>query len=185
MNSARRCEIRARIARWGALAAGLGFSLSGCATPTPIVQLHVASASNVNDQRSVYVLVRSVQESDYRMESYDELAAKVVHPDDSVVDMAVALPGVPLSFTLKGPAKPKQRIAVYALFERPVCGAWRVLLPEKTPTSAELRLDDGKLCLVGDSGECVAQGCGVGGVETGASTTDSAAEPKQIPRERD
>ncbi len=157
--------MKARRAPWAAFV----LALVGCAAKAPLVQLRVASASNVNDQRSVYVLVRSVQESDYRMESYDEVAAKVVHPDESVVDMAVALPGVPLSFTLQPPAKAK-RIAVYALFERPVCGAWRVLLPEATPTSAELRLNDGKLCLVGERGECVAQSCGA---TSAVATTDS------------
>jgi hypothetical protein len=157
-----------------ALAACVFLTLSGCAAPAPVVQLRVASASNVNDQRSVYVLVRTVQESDYRMESYDEVAGKVVEPDESVVDMAVALPGVPLAFSLGAPAKPKQRIAVYALFERPVCGAWRVLLPEKAANNVELRLNDGKLCLVGERGECVAQGCGAGGIDVSGATTADA-----------
>ncbi len=140
-------------------------TLSACATPPRIVALRVASAANVNDQRSVYVLVRNVQEADYRLESYDEVASKVVAPDESIVRMAVALPGVPLSFSLPAPA-PKQRIAVYALFGRPVCGAWRVLLPEQAPNNAELRLNDGKLCLVDEHGECVAQGCGAGALAT-------------------
>ncbi len=157
-----------------ALVVGIWLAGGGCATPTPLVQLRVASASNVNDQRTVYVLVRSVQESDYRMESYDEVAAEVVHPDESVLNMAVALPGVPLSFSLPMPVK-AQRIAVYALFERPVCGAWRVLLPQQAPTSAELRLGDGKLCLVGERGECVAQGCGA--VDVNAATSANATSP--------
>ena len=133
--------------------------LASCGASDPVVRLRVDAASNVNDERSVYVLVRTVQESDFQMESYDEVAAQVVHPDESVVDMAVALPGVPLSFALKSPPA-KKRVAVYAMFERPMCGAWRVLLPEKVPAFAKLRLDDGRLCFVGESGECVAQGCG-------------------------
>lgn len=130
--------------------------LAGCSSPEQ-VQIRVNSASNVNDQRSVYVLVRAVQEADYRTESYDEVAARVVHPDESVLEMSVALPGVPLSFTAEAPAK--ARLAVYAFFERPRCGAWRVLLPEDAPLTAELRLSDGKLCLVGERGECVASPC--------------------------
>lgn len=154
-------------------AAALGaLFVGGCSDP--VVRLRVNAASNVNDQRSVYVLVRTVQESDYRMESYDEVAAKVVHPDESVVDMAVALPGVPLAFSMKAPAA-KQRVAVYALFERPLCGAWRVLLPEKPAENSELRLSDGKLCLVGERGECVAQGCGAGSVDAGVAAADSTA----------
>jgi hypothetical protein len=139
-----------------------------------VVHLRVDSAANVNDQRSVYVLVRTVQESDYRMESYDEVAAKVVHPDESVVDMAVALPGVPLSFAMKTPPA-KKRVAVYAMFEHPVCGAWRVLLPEKAPEQTQLQLHDGKLCLVDAGGECVAQGCS--SVDGAALASDAGAEP--------
>jgi hypothetical protein len=149
----------------------LTFLLAGCGDS--VVRLRVDSASNVNGQRSVYVLVRTVQEADYRMESYDEIAAKVVHPDESVQDMAVALPGVPVSFSLKKPAK--GRVAIYALFERPVCGAWRVLLAKETPSQAELRLDDGKLCLVDERGECVAQGCEL---DAGVATMDSEPEPE-------
>jgi hypothetical protein len=151
-----------------ALAAVLASALGGCGDPT--VQLRVDSASNVNGQRSVYVLVRAVQEADFRMESYDEVAARVVHPDDSVQDMAVALPGVPVSFSLKVPSK--GRLAVYAMFERPVCGAWRVLLPKKAPDQAELRLDDGKLCLLDEGGECVAEGCGVDTAGDGMAATN-------------
>lgn len=154
----------------GALMVALGATL-GCGPS--VLRLQVDSASNVNDERSVYVLVRTVQESDYRMESYDEVAAKVVHPDESVVDVAVALPGVSLKFSMLAPPA-KKRVAVYAMFERPACGAWRVLLPEKAPERAELRLSDGKLCLVAESGECVAQGCGVGGLDSAAVTSESA-----------
>jgi hypothetical protein len=152
-----------------AITIALGATL-GCGPS--VVRLRVDSASNVNDQRSVYVLVRTVQEADYRMESYDEVAAKVVHPDESVVDVAVALPGVSLKFSMLTPPA-KKRVAVYAMFERPVCGAWRVLLPEKAPEQAELRLSDGKLCLVAESGECIAQGCGAGAL--GSAT--AASEP--------
>jgi hypothetical protein len=159
------------------LSVALLLTFSSCASPAPVVQLRVASASNVNDRRSVYVLVRTVQESDYRLESYDEVASKVVDPDDSVVDMAVALPGVPLSFSLAAPAMPKQRIAVYAMFERPVCGAWRVLLPEKSRATAELRLNGSKLCLVDERGECVAQSCGAGGIDMSEATTPDATRP--------
>lgn len=158
-----------------ALACASCFVPFGCGAE-PVVQLRVDSAANVNDQRSVYVVVRTVQESDYRMESYDEVAAKVVHPDESVVDMAVALPGVPLSFSMKPPPA-KKRVAVYALFERPVCGAWRVLLPEKAPEKAQLQLNDGKLCLFDAGGECVAQGCGVGGGDGAV-----ASEPATVPQ---
>lgn len=144
----------------------------GCASD-PGVKLRVDSASNVNDQRSVYLLVRAVQEADYRMESYDEVAAKVVQPDESVEDMAVALPGVPLTFALKEPP-PKKRIAIYAMFERPVCGGWRVLLPESLSADVEVRLYDGRLCLVTEDGQCIVQGCGVGSVDATAASTESA-----------
>jgi hypothetical protein len=157
----------------GAAPCALALSvLAACAASDPVVRLRVDAASNVNDERSVYVLVRTVQESDFQLESYDEVAAQVVHPDDSVVDMAVALPGVPLSFSLKSPP-PKKRVAVYAMFERPVCGAWRVLLPEKVPAFAELRLEDGRLCFVGEGGECVVHGCG------STVATAGSVKPKQ------
>jgi hypothetical protein len=145
--------------RGAAVCALILTALTSCGASDPVVRLRVDAASNVNDERSVYVLVRTVQESDFQMESYDEVAAQVVHPDESVIDMAVALPGVPLSFALKSPP-PKKRVAVYAMFERPMCGAWRVLLPEKVPAFAQLRLEDGRLCFVGEGGECIAQGCG-------------------------
>lgn len=136
------------------VAAVLGFACSS----EPSLRVKVRSSSDVNDQRSVYVLVRTVEESEFRLESYDEIAAKVLNPDDSVQDVAVVLPGSSLSFSLKLPPA-KKRIAVYAMFERPLCGAWRVLLPEAAP-HAELRLSDGRLCLVGEGGQCIVHGCG-------------------------
>lgn len=148
---------RPHAANFRLLAFSLFCTLGSC-SGTEHVQIRLISAANVNARRSVYVLVRTVKESDYRTESYDEVAAKVVHPDESVVDMAVALPGVPLSFSPVPPAA-KSRLAVYALFEQPRCGAWRVLLPEGTERALELRLNDGQLCLVGERGECVATAC--------------------------
>ena len=154
MKAARRRDTRSRLARCLLLGAALSWSLLGCAART---QIRIDSAPNVNEQRSVYVLVRTVDEASYRTESYDEVAARVVHPDDSVQIVAVALPGVRLAFTLPAPSKGK--IAVYALFERPRCGAWRVLLPPNASSAVNLRLSDGQLCLVDERGACVPTPC--------------------------
>jgi hypothetical protein len=147
-------------------------ALLACSS-TPAVKLRVDSTANINDQRSVYLLVRTVQEADYRMESYDEVAAKVVQPDDSIEHMAVALPGVSLTFTLKEPP-PKKRVAIYAMFERPVCGGWRVLLPEKRSSDFQVRLYEGRLCLVGADGQCITQGCG--GTEVASTGAETAPQ---------
>jgi len=127
------------------------------------VQLRIDSAKNVNEQRSVYVLVRKVEDAAYRQETYDEVAARVMHPDESVLEMAVALPAVPLEFSMRPPDK--GRIAVYALFERPQCGQWRVLVPASALPKARLRISDGRLCLVAENGQCVPTECASEGRE--------------------
>jgi hypothetical protein len=152
--------------REGRLVNALAVLAVGCVVLTGCgdrLQIRVDSAKNVNEQPTVYLLVRKVEEADYRKESYDEVAARVVHPDESVLGMAVALPGVPQAFSL--PAPEKGRVAVYALFERPKCGAWRVLVPASALPKVELRLSDGRICLVGAGGECVATECAAEGEE--------------------
>lgn len=109
--------------------------LSGCGSKTP--SLMVRAPKDVNGGKPVYMLVRSVEEANFTVDSYRSVAARVAAPDDSVVLTEVIYPGTLSSFPLNVPAK--GQIAVYFLFRSPT-GDWKVLLDKTLPEAPSIKL---------------------------------------------
>ena len=64
---------------------------SGCG-PSHLT-LNVRSPAGINQGRPLYMVVRAVDSKKYLSETYSDVAAKVVAPDDSVIETAVVYPG--------------------------------------------------------------------------------------------
>lgn len=109
--------------------------LSGCAAKTP--SLVVQAPGNVNGGRPVYMLMRTVEEAKFTVDSYGSVAARVSTPDDSVVRTEVIYPGTLSSFPLSSPAK--GQLAVYFLFGSPT-GDWKMLLDKQLPQAMSIKL---------------------------------------------
>lgn len=139
----------------------LGIHLLGCGPTTKQVRLSIRPSLDMNDTRSCYVVARAVEEKAFGAESYDEVAARAMAPDDSVQRTLPVLPGRVQEITV--PVPEKGRIAVYALLGRPEDERWRVLLPASPPAKVELRVDRGRLCWTSDRDVGGAQGrCATG-----------------------
>lgn len=101
----------------------LGASATGCA---PQMHLAVDPDDKLNEQRPAYLLVRNVDAKTYLEETYQTAAAKVMAPDDSVLESVVVFPGTRQEIKLSPPAK--GQVAVYVFFYRPA-GEWKAILP--------------------------------------------------------
>ena len=132
---------------FGALAAG-------CASSATQVQLVLHPAADANGARSVYVLVRTIDEKTFGAESYEAVATRVMTPDTSVQTSVVVLPGQTKMVTLQAPEK--GALAIYALLERPDRDGWRLLFSTPPPKKIDLRIERSRLCRVKNASDpCV------------------------------
>ncbi|ACY15560.1 hypothetical protein [Haliangium ochraceum] len=142
-----RARARARLAAvaFACVLALSGFA-SGCGggdkrapnTPEqPRLTLRIASQQDTNAGRPLRVLVRSVDFKSFVEESYQDVAALVVAPDDSVRAAFVIFPGSPHSELLDAPAD-DENLAVYFLFTDPAT-PWKRLY--EAPIAEELQLE--------------------------------------------
>ena len=123
--------------------------LAGCTGAQRELRVAIRPSLDLNDSRSVYVVARFVPDDAYAVESYDEVARKAMPPDASVQRSVMVLPGV--AQEIRVPVPEKGRIALYAFFERPEDGTWRLLLPALTSKGVELRLGRARMCWIGES----------------------------------
>lgn len=130
------------LARW---AASLGWLLaallaSGCGSPH--LTVNVRSTAGTNQGRPLYMVVRTVDSKKYLSETYSDVAAKVVAPDDSVIETAVVYPGGEKSLRMKIPEETS--VAVSFLFTAPD-GAWQALLDAPVPRSVDFDLLESRI----------------------------------------
>jgi predicted component of type VI protein secretion system len=118
--------------------------LAGCGSAPREVRFAIRPSKDLNDYRSVYVLVRAVPDAVYPVETYDDVAAKAMAPDPTVESTVVVLPG--LAQEVKVPVPEQGRMAVYALFKQPEDSSWRLLLPAAVPSTVEIRLGRARMC---------------------------------------
>jgi hypothetical protein len=121
-------SVRLRWSPWSSLVPALLIASAalGCA---PQMKLAVKPNDELNGRRPCYLLVRNVDEKTYQEETYQAAAAKVMTPDDSVLQTAVVFPGTPQTIKLSRPSK--GQVALYVFFYRPD-GGYKALLPSST-----------------------------------------------------
>jgi hypothetical protein len=104
--------------------------------------INVKAAPNTNQSRPVYMVVRAVDPKAYLSQSYDEVVAKVVSPDDAVLHSAVVYPGKTRQVNVQVPqALP---VAVSFLFTSPD-GAWQTLLDAMVPGTVDIELEGSRI----------------------------------------
>ncbi|WP_165373808.1 MULTISPECIES: type VI secretion lipoprotein TssJ [Sorangium] len=144
------------------LGVSLGVAVVGCGSAQRQIQLTIRPSTDMNESRSCYVLARAIDDKAFATESYDDVAAKAMAPDESVLSSIAVLPGVEQKVTL--PVPEKGRIAVYALYRQPADDSWRLLLLATPPEKMELRLMRARMCWASeDRSRGAAGACGTGG----------------------
>lgn len=122
---------------------GLLGLLAGCGIP--MLQLTVTADGDVNQQRTFYMLVRTVDSKQYLTESYAAVAAQVVTPDASVLASAILPSRTPVP--LKIPITDAKPLAIYFLFTTPA-GDWKTLLEPPLPKHLMIALGPGRIAKI-------------------------------------
>jgi hypothetical protein len=112
----------------------------GCA-PTHFT-VNVKSPPGANQGRPLYMVIRAVDSKQYMVETYADVAAKVVNPDDSVLQTTVVYPGTVKRIRVKLP--PEMPVAISFLFTTPD-GAWQELLDVPVPERIDLELQESRI----------------------------------------
>jgi hypothetical protein len=99
--------------------------------------ISVSAAPNVNQSRPVYMVVRTLDSKAYVSQTYDEVVAKVITPDASVLHTEVVYPGGNKQVSVKVPQS--LPVAVSFLFTSPD-GAWQTLLDALVPGTVDIQL---------------------------------------------
>jgi len=114
----------------------LALTTAGCSKDAPppaapakleLLALQLRTLDNVNDGRSVRVLVRRVEPKQFANDGYDSIVALAEHPDGSVLADQLLRPRS--SIQLRLPLEVGVDVGVYFLFSRPAADSWKVLLP--------------------------------------------------------
>jgi hypothetical protein len=117
-------------------------ALLASACGAPHLTVNVRSPAGTNQGRPLYMVVRTVDSKKYLSETYADVAAKVVAPDDSVIETAVVYPGGEKSLRVKIPEETS--VAVSFLFTAPD-GAWQALLDAPVPRSVDFDLLESRI----------------------------------------
>ncbi|MCY1075139.1 hypothetical protein [Archangium lansingense] len=107
------------------------------------LSLSVKSPAGSNEGRPLYMLVRKVDAKQYASETYSEVAARVVDPDESVLQREVIYPGTLQNIRVKLP--PESPVAVYFLFTTPDGPSWQVLLEPPVKSSLDIELEGNRI----------------------------------------
>jgi hypothetical protein len=119
------------------LAAVLG---GGCFAPH--LTVNVKAPPGTNQGRPLYMVIRSVVPKTYLAEGYADVAAKVITPDESVLQTAVIYPS--RSRQVRVPVPPEKAVAISFLFTTPN-GAWQALLDMPVPDSIDIELQESRI----------------------------------------
>ncbi|WP_375759423.1 hypothetical protein [Corallococcus exercitus] len=123
------------------LAAGLVTAVVAGSCAAPSLTVNVKAPAGTNQGRPLYMLVRTVSKTTMT-EGYADVAAKVISPDESVLQTVVIYPS--RTKQVKIPLPPEQAVAVSFLFTTPN-GAWQALLDVPVPRSVDIELQESRI----------------------------------------
>jgi hypothetical protein len=122
---------------WLAVSAAL---LGGCGQGH--ITLNIKSPPGTNHGRPLYMIVRKVDPKQYSTEAYNDVAAKVVNPDATVLRSEVIYPGTLQRIPVNMPKE--EPVAVSFLFTAPD-GSWQMLLNKLAPSTVNIELLEGRI----------------------------------------
>lgn len=114
--------------------------LAACQPST--LSLNVKAPPGTNQGRPLYMLVRKVDPKQYAVESYAEVASRVVQPDASVIMSELIYPGTLQRLKVKIPED--SPLAVSFLFTAPD-GNWQTFVNSPIPGSLDIDLFEGRI----------------------------------------
>lgn len=107
--------------------------------PAPTLTIHVSAEANANDRRPLYVVVRTVTLKDFVEDQYQEVAALVTEPDETVLASFLVFPGTEQDLTI---AKPEGKtVGVYCLLTLATGTSWKRLFEEPEAISVVVGRD--------------------------------------------
>ena len=109
------------------LVALLLFLGTGCSSKTPTVQFKVKSQKITNEGQPVYLLVRTIDGSEFVTDDYDTIAAlfHTIPTDESIVSTEFIIPGKTKKFVISKPDN--KDLGVYCMFTKPNA-QWKLLI---------------------------------------------------------
>lgn len=119
---------------------GFGCSMMG----SDSIKFTFESVEKTNDSRSMYVVIRTVNNKDFMIESYDQIADMVYgdSPEQGFIVSYVILPGKEKNVTITKPED--SAIAVYALFTQPG-KKWKMLIKAPFEKAYDIKLLDNSI----------------------------------------
>jgi len=116
-----------------------GLLAAGCQSGPAPLTIAVQSAAGANQGRSLYMIVRTVDEGTFLSDSYQDVATRVTSPDGSVVSTSVILPGSSVSVPVT--RQDKSPLGVYFFFTTPTNNSsWKTLIVQPLPDKVEIQL---------------------------------------------
>lgn len=98
---------------------------NGSTTPAaPTLTIRIQAEDDGNAGRPLYAVVRAVTLKDFVEDQYQDIAALVVEPDETVLASFVVFPGRSREVTV---AKPEGTVGVYGLFTAATGTSWKRL----------------------------------------------------------
>ena len=94
----------------------------------PKLTIRITAATDGNAGRPLHVVVRTVTRKAFTEDLYQDVAALVVEPDETVVAVFVVFPGQEQAVTIDAPEG--KTVAVYGLFTEATGSSWKRLFVE-------------------------------------------------------
>lgn len=118
--------------------------LTACSSdplPPPMVGFEVTADAQANNNRLFYFVVRTANEKQFMLETYQEVASKAFAdtPDTSVLGVFSVVPGTKQEYVINQPAQ--GTIALYFLFTEPGL-QWKKLLGLPLEEKYEIELKE-------------------------------------------
>ncbi|MCP3940802.1 MAG: hypothetical protein GY710_04880 [Desulfobacteraceae bacterium] len=122
-------------------------SFFSCGGKTSVLTLTVQANETANKGQPVYLLVRTVNSSDFVTQDYQSVAGMVMlsPPDKSILSTNLILPGKQTKIKFDKPDK--KSIAVYCMFTDPA--QWKVFIQKPLQSKYKFFLEENNLFLQG------------------------------------
>ncbi len=127
----------------------LVFTLSffSCSGKKPVLTLTINADETANQGQPVYLVVRTVNSSDFVTQDYQSVAGMIMlnPPDETIISTNLILPGKKIKIKFD---KPDNRsLAVYCMFTDPA--QWKVFMQKPLEKKYKFILEDNSLFLKG------------------------------------
>ena len=117
---------------------------TGCSSKSPTVKFRVKSEKHTNEGQPVYLLVRTIDGSEFVTDDYDTIATlfHTIPTDASIVSKEFIIPGDTKKFVISKPDN--KDLGVYCMFTRPNA-QWKLLIQKPLKKKYVLLLENNEV----------------------------------------